>query len=276
MDHHPHIHAVVPGGGPSLDGERWVKSRHPTQPRRREPYLTDNVDLGREFRKQFVNGLRRMIRRDKLRIDGGYAFLRDPAKREAWLKKLQATDWNVFIKGPPQAHSQPEHVVKYLARYMSGGPIADRRLIREEDEKVIFWARSKDKSKNNSPERFTLRGHEFVRRWTMHILPKGYTRSRSYGGFHGSKRQDYLSRCRQLLEVSQDHDDSPRSSHDEEPRLPKCVRCKISMDCIVAADRPSWREIFNVTLHRDPHLYSPLHHMPLRTLRAAHAVDGYG
>ena len=241
------------------------------------------MDLGREFRKRFILGLRRLIRHDKLHIDGDFAFLRDPAKREAWLKRLQATafrntGWNVFIEGPPHGHSQPEHVVKYLARYMSGGPIADRRLISEEDEKVTFWARSKDKSTDNRPEPFTLRGHEFVRRWTMHILPKGYTRSRSYGGFHGSKRQDYLSRCWQLLGASQDQDDSAMSLYGEELEsdLPKCAHCKIPMNCIAAADRPSWREIFEVTLYQDPHLYSPLHHMPLGKLQPAHSIEGYG
>ncbi len=79
---------------------------------------------------------------------------------------------------PPHGHSQSEHGIKYLARYISGGPSADRRLISNRDDQVTFWARAKDKA--NKPKPFTLRGHEFVRRWSMHILPKGFTRSRSF------------------------------------------------------------------------------------------------
>ena len=253
---------MVPGGGLSLDGDRWIKSRHPTEPWRRKPYLTDNKDLGHEFRKRFVRRLRRLIGSGQLRTEAEWAFLRDPAKRDAWLDKLQATDWNVFIKGPPHGHSQPEHVIKYLARYISGGPIADRRLIGDQDGKVTFWARTKDKENKSQP--FTLPGHEFVRRWSMHILPKGYTRSRSYGSFHGGKRQDYIARCCQLLGVvSESDDDSTMPAHDEGTALslPKCVHCKIPMSCIAAADRPSWREIFEVAIYRDALLYSPLHHI---------------
>ena len=88
--------------------------------------------------------------------------------------------------------SRPTDVLKYLARYIAGGPISDRRLISDEDGVVTFWARSKDKGKDKRSEQFPLKGTEFVRRWTMHILPKGYTRSRAYGGYHGTKRAAYL------------------------------------------------------------------------------------
>lgn len=266
---------MVPGGGPSLDGQRWVTSHHPTQ-RRRKPYLTDNHDLGREFRKQYVRGLRRLLRRGELRIEGEWSFLRDPAKRKAWLGELEATAWNVFIEGPPHGRSQPEHVVKYLARYISGGPIADRRLISDEDDdKVTFWARTKDKANKSEP--FTLRGHEFVRRWSMHILPKGYTRSRSYGGYHGSKRKGYLAKCQQLLGNSQDPPDTTVSHLNEEPetRLPKCRSCEIPMTCIASSDRPSWREIFEVAIYRES-IYSPLCHLSLGKIPAAHSIEGYG
>ena len=97
--------------------------------------------------------------------------------------------------------------MKYLARYLTGGPIADKRLISddgsERDGRVTFWARGKQKSTRqrhkNRSEPYELSGQEFVRRWSMHILPKGYTRSRSYGGYHASKREAYLDRCRTLL-----------------------------------------------------------------------------
>ena len=267
---------MIPGGGPSLDGKRWIKSRHPTQGRRK-PYLTDNVELGREFRQVYLRGLRRLICNGKLRMDGDQAFLRDSAKREAWLTMLEAIDWNVFIEGPPHGRSRPEHMVKYLARYISGGPIADRRLISNLDGNVTFWARSKDKTNKSAP--FSLRGHEFVRRWTMHILPKGYTRSRSYGGFHGCKRKSYLARCSQLLRASHSADEdepSPLTESEAPPeKLPKCGKCKVSMHCVAASDRPSWREIFGESIYRQP-IYSPLHHMGGHTLPTAHPIEGYG
>jgi len=185
---------LVPGGGPSLEDGTWLRSRHPTQVRRHKPYLIDNVQLGRAFREQFVAGFRRLVKQGKLRLHDDWAKLEVPNELDKWRDKMLASDWNVFIEGPPHGKSRPVEVLKYLARYMTGGPISDGRIIRDEDDRVTFWARSKDKSQGNRVRPFTLRGREFVRRWSMHILPKGYTRSRSYGGYHSQKRKEYLER----------------------------------------------------------------------------------
>lgn len=238
--------------------------------------MVDNEELGREFRKHFVNGLRRLVRNGKLRLEGEWSKLQDPAKREAWLDELTATDWNVFIEGPPNGKSKPTHVLKYLARYMTGGPISDRRLISDDGRVVTFWARSKEKASGNKPERFPLRGGEFVRRWAMHILPKGYTRSRSYGGYHGMKRRDYLERCRALLGITTD--DSAKTSEPTEapePSLPTCTRCKLPMECIDQQARPSWKDIFQRHIYADPALYSPIHHIHFRT-PTVNPSDEYG
>lgn len=274
MDHHPHIHALVPGGGPSLDGQRWITSKHPTQRNRRKPFLVDNQSLGREFRKQFIAGLRRLLSQGKLQLKGNVAWLQDATQREAWLHELQSTDWNVFIEGPPHGKSKPTHVIKYLARYMSGGPLADSRLISNRDGKVTFWARSKDKANKSEP--FTLRGEEFVRRWSMHILPKGYTRSRSYGGFHCRKRAVYLALCRELRNV-QEEPATPAADPTErpEPSLPKCERCQIEMSCVASSPRPSWREVFTVGVYRDE-VYSPTLHIHFGRTPEAHPIGGYG
>ncbi|MFW6114321.1 MAG: IS91 family transposase [bacterium] len=276
MGHHPHIHALVPGGGPSLDGQRWITSRHPTQSRRRKPFLVDNVELRRSFRKHYVDGLRRLIRKSELRLEGEWFWLQDPPQREVWFDELTATDWNVFIEGPPNGKSRPTDVLKYLARYMTGGPISDRRLISDEDGTVTFWARSKDKGKKKRSERFSLKGTEFVRRWTMHILPKGYTRSRAYGGYHGRKRTDYLDRCRQLLKIAAD---APLSSDsrldDAKPTGPMCPHCEVAMHCIGQQSRPSWKKIFERHIYADPAIYSPMHYIQSRTPNA-HPIDEYG
>jgi hypothetical protein len=275
VDHHPHLHALVPGGGPSLDGPRWITSRHPTQRRRRKPYLVDNEELGRKFREHFVNGLRRLVRQEKLRLEGEWSKLNDPTKREAWFDELTATDWNVFIEGPPHGKSQPTHVLKYLVRYVTGGPIADRRIISDEDGQMTFWARSKDKATGNQSQPFPLSGREFVRRWAMHILPKGYTRSRSYGGYHGPKRQDYLARCRELLEITDDPEETREPNEAPERSLPTCPRCEIPMVCIAQQARPSWKQIFTRDIHADSSLYSPMHHIQFG-LPAAYPIDEYG
>jgi hypothetical protein len=276
LDHHPHIHALVPGGGPSLDGEHWTTSHHPTQPRRRKPFLVDNIELGRSFRKHFVDGIRRLVCRGKLRLEGAWQTLQDPTQREVWLDELCVTDWNVFVEGPPHGRSQPTDVLKYLAAYMSGGPISNGRMISDEDGVVTFWARSKDKAGGNRPEPFSLKGTEFVRRWTMHILPQGFMRSRSYGGYHSTKRAAYLDTCRQLLGLT---DDGPPSGEDrpEEPKPsgPKCPQCETVMECIQEQSRPSWKQVFERGIYADPQIYCPLLHICQRVPQA-YPLDEYG
>jgi len=235
----------------------------------------DNVELGQKFREHYADGLRRLVRKGKLRLEGEWFRLQDPMKLEAWLDELTETDWNVFVEGPPHGESRPTDVLKYLARYMSGGPISDRRLISDEDSIVTFWARSKDKGKKKRSVQFPLKGTEFVRRWTMHILPKGYTRSRAYGGYHGSKRTVYLDRCRELLEIAVD---APATTDDRlddgEASGPTCPRCEIAMRCIIRQSRPSWKKIFARAIYADPTLYSPMHHIRSRVPNA-HPIDGY-
>jgi hypothetical protein len=267
---------LVPGGGPSLDGRRWITSRHPTQRRRRKPFLVDNVRLGQSFREHFVDGLRRLVCNGKLRLDGEWFRLQDPTQREAWLDELTATDWNVFIEGPPHGKSRPVHVLKYLARYMTGGPISDRRLISDEGGIVTFWARSKDKGNKKRSEPFPMQGTEFVRRWAMHILPKGYTRSRSYGGYHGTKRAGYLDSCRQLLGIAVD-DPATTDDHldNAEASEPTCPHCEIVMRCIRQQSRPSWKKIFERAIYADPAIYSPMHHIG-RRIPNAYPIDEYG
>ena len=97
----------------------------------------------------------------------------------------------------------------------------------------------------------------------MHILPKGYTRSRCLGGYHGGKRHDHLNRCRELLTMASPQPIKPPERTEEisnEPTVPKCPRCDIEMNCILNQQRPSWKEVFERELYADPALYSPLHY----------------
>jgi hypothetical protein len=215
------------------------------------------------------------MRHGKLRLEGTWSEFEDPTYREAWLEELTATDWNVFVEGPPHGKSRPTDVLKYLARYIAGGPISDRRMISDEDGLVRFWARSKDKADGKRSEPFPLKGTEFVRRWTMHILPKGYTRSRSYGGYHGTKRAAYLDSCRQLLGIGADDAISTDGRLDDvEASEPICPRCEVTMQCILRQSRPSWKEIFERAIYADPAIYSPMHYIWQRT-PYAYPVDEY-
>jgi len=252
LGHHPHIHALVPGGGPSLncDNDRcWVTARDATRPWRDKPSLVDNVTLGQTFRDKFVRGLGWLIRSDRLKLTEEWQQLNDSKVLRRWLKSLKETDWNVFIEGPPRGDSDPQQVLKYLTRYMTGGPISDRRIESDEQGKVTFVARSKSKGKNKKPRRITVAGAEFVRRWSLHVLPKGFTRSRCYGGYHGSRRSKYLATCRQLLPVQPSAAEPITEADPPEeiaplPAAPKCPQCQTEMACLARSARPSWRVVF--------------------------------
>ena len=248
--------------------QHGLVSRHPTQRNRRKPALVDHVELGRLFRKQFAEGLRRLARAGKLKLAGEWARLCDRQALQAWLDEITEFDWNVFIEGPPQGQSRPERVLKYLARYLTGGPISDRRILTDEDGRITFWARSKDKARGNPSRPFPLYATEFVRRWAMHILPKGYTRTRQFGGYHGSQRADYLASCRERLAASLRVaatmlTKSPAPERTE-PSLPQCPRCEVPMECIDRQRRPSWKVIFDRRIYEDAKLYSPMHHIGSR------------
>ncbi|MBL7041057.1 MAG: transposase [Pirellulaceae bacterium] len=139
-------------------------------------------------------------------------------------------------------------MLKYLARYLTGGPISDRRLISHADGEVTFWARSKNKKAGNPSRPFTLRGTEFTRRWALHILPKGITKSRCYGGFSSRVRREYLSRCRMLLTLTDGElgTTSPAEADEPPPEFRRsCPHCDTPLKCIRASKRPSWRDLFN-------------------------------
>ncbi|MEM7478756.1 MAG: transposase [Planctomycetota bacterium] len=150
-------------------------------------------------------------------------------------------------RGPPNGQSNPRQVIKYLARYLTGGPISDRRLIKVTKRDVTFWARPKrsQSQKRNGMHRsepFTLSGRQFVHRWSLHILPKNFVRSRSYGGYHHLHRAGYLEKCRKLLGIALDAPTDPSAYHDlksEQDQTPKCPRCQSAMRLLHSAPRPS-------------------------------------
>ena len=209
-----------------------------TKPAR--PILVDNTELGQRFRNSYVRGVRRLIQAGVLEID-------DPAQINTILDEVHACDWVVFIQPPPKDTSDPADVLKYLARYMTGGPISDQRLIEIKDGRVYFWARSKDKS--GRQDRVSLSTLEFIRSWTLHILPKGFTKARRYGGWSNTRQAAYQQQCDRLQSVPPSttigQPDSAQPSLEAPPdEVKKCPQCETEMVLESHTRRPSWRTLF--------------------------------
>ena len=245
LEHHPHIHALVPGSGPSIDGKSWIPCRMTkgTIHEPPKPFLVDNKRLGWQFRDTFIVGVERLQKAGKLKV-------LDALELRKTLATLKLRDWVVFIEGPPTPDSKAEHVLKYLARYITGGPIANSRLIANEAGQVSFWARSTDKSKKGERVKVSYNGVEFVRRWSLHILPKGFTRSRFFGGWSNTHRKDYRKTCDELSpKPTQAEEMAPKPATIDWPieaqaTAKKCPKCECEMELESATDRPSWRELF--------------------------------
>ncbi|TWU32059.1 putative transposase [Novipirellula aureliae] len=253
LDAHAHVHALVPGGGPSLDPLRpgWIKSRK----RRGKPssasYLVDAKELRKRYRDVVLKGLRQLREKGKLKLEGDFRALQDQAGWDEWLSRFEHKTWVSFIQGPPNEHCRPEHVAKYLARYMTGGPISDRRLISHQDGKVQFWARVGNQTGGGDGRAapYTLSGMEFVRRWSMHILPKGFTKSRRYGGYSNHHRKRYLQACIALLP----EEETPIPVAEEQATLeglveeliPQCPHCGEMMELVRSSFKPTWGEVMS-------------------------------
>jgi hypothetical protein len=188
LTHHPHIHMIVPGGGFSLDGKRWVACR----PRF---FLPVRV-LSRLFRRLFLQQLAAAHAAGKLQFFGTHAPLAETQAFAAYLAPLRNSEWVVYSKRP---FGGPEQVLRYLARYTHRVAISNRRLIACDDNGVTFkW---KD-YRVEGPERYklmTLATHEFIRRFLMHVLPTVFHRIRYYGLLASGQRAENVARARELL-----------------------------------------------------------------------------
>ena len=244
LGHHPHVHALVAGNGPSLDGKSWVSCRQTrgTRSQSPRPFLVDNKRLGHRFRDRFLAGLRRLAQRGELQLRGD-------AELEL-LAELAERDWVVFIEGPPSDLDAPEQVLKYLARYMTGGPIGDRRLLARDERTITFSARASDKSGGQVPVQLPV--HEFMRRWCLHILPKGFAKVRWFGCWSSQQKGNY-----QLLAqtLAPPRELSPVAAPDVVETEPSvellaantpacCPACQAPLTLEWYAPRPAWRELF--------------------------------
>lgn len=252
LEHHPHVHALIPGSGPSVDGQRWVECQQTggTGDRPVKPFLVDNKRLSQRFRQSFIRKLKALWRRDQLELEGSCQVLQEPAAWRELLDSLIEHDWCVFIQPPPTAESSPGQVLKYLARYMTGGPISDGRLVSCENDVVTFMARNKNKHSASGQVPVRLSGMEFTRRWSLHILPKGFTRTRCYGGYSGRYRREFVELCLRLKPPSSEAEPEepdaagPMAEADALERSPQCPKCQRPMELYSTTHRPPWRELF--------------------------------
>ena len=191
MTHHPHIHCIVTGGGLSLDGESWVACR--------SGYLLPHKVLSNRFRTLLLKMLHEAHREDRLRFFGEHQHLAERKAFIAYLAPLVKLNWYVHIKAP---FAGPEAVLEYLGRYTHRVALANSRLIAYDGRRVTFW--HKDYRGSTDQVRYqpmTLEVDEFLRRFLIHILPKGFHRIRHYGVLASHVRAGHLAKIRTLLDV---------------------------------------------------------------------------
>jgi Putative transposase/Transposase zinc-binding domain len=225
LHHHPHVHCVVPGGGPSLDGTRWVACRPGF-------FLPVRV-LSRVFRRLFLDELRAAVEAGDLGFFGELAGLAEPAAFARRLRDLRRVEWVVYAKPP---FGGPAQVLAYLGRYTHRVAISNARLVSVTDQHVAF--RWKDYRHDGKAKVMTLEPFEFIRRFLLHTLPDGFHRIRHYGFLANGHRAAMLAFCRNLLDMP-----SPSGEQVEDvvpPRAPeRCPCCGGVMIVLAMLPRPA-------------------------------------
>ena len=230
---HPHLHCIVPGGGPSNDGERWMAAS--------ERFLLSVRVLAPVFRGKFLAGLKALYQEGRLSLTAGAEKLRDPLVFHNLLDRLYRKSWWVYSKPP---FGGPE--LRYLARYTHRVALSNHRLVRVADYQVTFTY--KDYSQNGRRREMTLPVEEFIRRFLLHVLPHRFVRIRYYGLLANRHRDRQLERCRALLETVPP---APVSESDE---------------------REDWQTVYQRVTGRDPTLCAECGHGHLHLIRKLPAL----
>jgi len=241
LDLHPHLHCVVPGGGIALDGSRWVSC-----PR---GFFMPVRLLSRKFRGTFLALVKQAHRDGELTLAGRLEPLASERAFRSWLGPLYDKQWVVYAKPP---WNGPEHALKYLARYTHRVAIGNSRLLSIDDGQVAFTY--KDYRHRGRQRTLTLAATEFIRRFMMHVLPRGFVRIRYYGFLANAHRDEQLRKIRSLLGAPQPA--LPAEGSEDLPQAPleplpdqRCPRCQTGFLRIVdAAPRPRLSEILQLPL----------------------------
>jgi hypothetical protein len=230
LTHHPHVHGIVPGGGVSSDGSRWVACRPGF-------FLPVRV-LSRLFRRRFLEELLKLHQAGRLNFFGQHAALQDAAAFKHWLAPLRRVEWVVYAKRP---FAGPQAVLAYLSRYTHRVAISNSRLVALDDRGVTFrWKDYRAKGRTRH-KLMTLEPAEFMRRFLLHVLPAGFHRIRHYGLLANSSRVRNLALARTLLDVPCPQ---PEGERDDQAVAPTyvCLHCGRAMAIVSILPRsPSIR-----------------------------------
>ena len=237
LTHHPHVHMIVPGGGLSPDGEKWVSAK----PR----FLARVEVLSRLFRGRMLAMLAEAHAEGRLTFFNTHAGLADAKTFKRFLAPLRRTGWIVYVKAP---FAGPAQVLRYLSRYTHRVAISNRRLVSADDGGIAF--RWKD-YRIEGPERWktmTLTPYEFIRRFLIHVLPKGFHRIRHYGLLANANRAASIAKARELLGVAPRvvEPEEKKAATPEEPRVlpcpcPRCGGRMIVIEVFARGCEPRWR-----------------------------------
>ena len=230
LTEHAHVHCVVSGGGLSADGSHWSATR-------RRGFLFHVLAMSKMFRGKYLAALARLCRRGQLRFTGQCAGLAESETWQGLLTTLHHARWVVYAKPP---FGGPERVLKYLSRYTHRVAISNRRILFVGDDIVRFaW---KDYADHNAHKEMTLSGTEFLRRFLLHVVPRGFMRIRHYGILANRQRTQKLAQCRELLGVApmaSSQETADTATHDEalddngtERSLAPCPICGAPMRII--------------------------------------------
>ncbi len=206
LQFHPHVHCVLAAGGLAPDHSRWISAR-------RSFFLPIGV-LSRVFRGKFVAGLRSAFHRGMLQFHGNLLPMAEPRAFAAWLRVLFRHDWVVYSKRP---FGGPEHVLRYLGAYTHRVAISNGRLVGLSESNVTFQWR--DSAHGNKRKLMTLDVEEFLRRFLLHLLPRGFVRIRNFGFLANRQRAILLPLCFQLLHGSENITASSASPPTHQPQL---------------------------------------------------------
>lgn len=232
LNHHSHIHCLVPGGGLSPLRDKWIPCS--------KDFLLPVRVLSRLFRRKFLNHLALLYNSGDLTLEGNLTPLRDPPNWQRLLTDLTASDWVVYAKPP---FGGPQQVLKYLARYTHRVAISNRRLLTLTDGKVNFeWT---DYAHGNRKRVMSLGAVEFIRRFLMHVLPPGFMHIRYYGFLANRMKETKLALARQLLadrpssHTSTSETSSPTTGDSDKDYHPQiCPACKKGQLILVETFRP--------------------------------------
>ncbi|UVC13920.1 IS91 family transposase [Mesorhizobium onobrychidis] len=227
MTHHPHVHMIVPGGGIAPDGSRWISSR--------QAFLLPVRVLGKLFRRLFLTRLIALHDAGQLAFFGTLARL---VERQAFLRHLSPIRnkrWVVYAKAP---FAGPEAVLAYLSRYTHRVAISNRRIIRLDESDVTFRYKDYRRPDADRQQVMTLATDEFIRRFLLHVLPRGFHRIRHYGLLASSARKGSLALARELLAAAPPATNDPSAEPDD--FRPPCPCCGGRMIVVEMFER--WRQ----------------------------------